>query len=153
VITHYTLFIISNFKREPSGLNICKLKVFSNRLPLVCPYMWWKSFQTSCRAIFIPANFSLQSVRSESFFIHFFISLLYLKPLFPIDKQFSIDAFLDWEGHHWDSCSIYSFRQRSEYQPYYLFSSQITLVGLFFCCLGRVCHFQVWKISPKFKIF
>jgi len=43
------------------------------------------------------------SVRSESFFI----SLLYIKPLFPID-QFSIDSFLDWDGCHWDSYSTRS---------------------------------------------
>jgi len=25
---------------------------------------------------------------------------VFLKLLFPINKQFSIDSFLDWEGHH-----------------------------------------------------
>jgi len=26
---------------------------------------------------------------------------LYIKPLFPISKQFSIDSFLGWEGNNW----------------------------------------------------
>jgi len=33
--------------------------------------------------------------------IHFFNSFLYIKPFVAIKKQFSIDSFLDWEGH-WD---------------------------------------------------
>jgi len=28
-------------------------------------------------------------------------SVVYIKFLFPIDKQYSIDSFLDWEGHYW----------------------------------------------------
>jgi len=42
--------------------------------------------------------------RGQLFFmIRFFISLLFKKPLFPINRQFRIDSyFLDWEGHHWD---------------------------------------------------
>jgi len=31
--------------------------------------------------------------------------LLYIKPLFSINKQFRIDSFLDCEGLHWDFCS------------------------------------------------
>jgi len=29
------------------------------------------------------------------------LSLVYIKLLFPINIQFSIDSFLDWEGHYW----------------------------------------------------
>jgi len=28
-------------------------------------------------------------------------SPVYIKFLFPINKQFGIDSFLDWEGHYW----------------------------------------------------
>jgi len=31
--------------------------------------------------------------------------LLYIKLPFPMNKQFSIDSFLDWEGLHWDFSS------------------------------------------------
>jgi len=33
--------------------------------------------------------------------------LLYIKSPLPINKQFSIDSFLDWEGLHWDFSSVY----------------------------------------------
>jgi len=51
--------------------------------------------------------------------------LLYIKHHFPLNKQFSIDSFLDWEGLHWDFSSMimsppisvpfsaYDFRRRS----------------------------------------
>jgi len=45
---------------------------------------------------------------------HYF---LYIKPPFPINKQFSIASFLDWEGLHWDFCSPPSFRQCSQFLP------------------------------------
>jgi len=46
-------------------------------------------------------RFSLpSSKKSDIFLIRFIISLLNLKLLFPINKQFSIDSFLDCEGHH-----------------------------------------------------
>jgi len=47
--------------------------------------------------------------------IGFFISLLFVKPLFPINKQFSVDAFLDWEGHHWDIRSTGSSHHHSQF--------------------------------------
>jgi len=31
----------------------------------------------------------------------FLDTVLHIKPLFPINKQFSIYSFLGWEGHHW----------------------------------------------------
>jgi len=51
------------------------------------------------------------------FLIRSLLFLLYLKPLFPINKQFSIDSFLDWEGLHWDFCSLPSFLKRSQFPP------------------------------------
>jgi len=41
---------------------------------------------------------SLSEVRSISL-----IRIVYIKLLFPFNKQFSIDSFLDWEGHYWVS--------------------------------------------------
>jgi len=35
--------------------------------------------------------------------------LLYIKPPLPINKQFSIDSFLDWEGLHWDFSSTIAY--------------------------------------------
>jgi len=36
------------------------------------------------------------------------LSLVYIKFVFPINKQFvSIDSFLDWEGHYWVSAHCY----------------------------------------------
>jgi len=32
-------------------------------------------------------------------------TFVYIKHLFPFNKQFSIDSFLDWEGLHWDFSS------------------------------------------------
>jgi len=37
---------------------------------------------------------------------------LYIKPPLPINRQFSIDSFLDWEGLHWD------FSSKFAYPPY-----------------------------------
>jgi len=57
--------------------------------------------------VFIPAVSVLPSSKRSViiFLIHFFYSLLYIKPLVAINKQFRIDSFLHWEGHHWDFCS------------------------------------------------
>jgi len=93
-----------------------------------------KSFQTGCRCL---ASFSLQVVSSPKHAaavrtpVYLFppnilpsskwsdISwsdhldpilplLLYIKPPFPINKQFRIDSFLDWEGLHWDFSSMFT---------------------------------------------
>jgi len=34
--------------------------------------------------------------------------LLYIKLLFPINKQSGIDSFLDWEGLHWDFSATFT---------------------------------------------
>jgi len=49
----------------------------------------------------------------DIFLIHFFTYFFYLKSLVPINKQFSIDSFLDWEDHHWDFCLSPSSLRRS----------------------------------------
>jgi len=75
----------------------------------VFPYPCNLSYSKQAAVVFIPAfTFPDVSVLSSSkmfdiFLIRFFISLLYIKPLFPMNKQFSIDSFLDWKGHHWVS--------------------------------------------------
>jgi len=43
---------------------------------------------------------------------------LYIKPLFPIDKQFSIDSFSWLEGHHYDSRASRSSCHCSQFLPY-----------------------------------
>jgi len=59
-------------------------------------------------AIILPAYFLLPwSMSSESFLD----IILYIKPLLYINKEFSIDSFLDWEGHRWGiSLTTYHFR-------------------------------------------
>jgi len=70
-------------------------------------------FQTGCRNVciptllFLPFQFYLRQIGQIFLLIHFFIALLNVKPLFPI----SIDSFLDWEGHHWVSCSSHHCSQ------------------------------------------
>jgi len=100
--------------------SLFKLKVISNRLP-------WFSFlspfhskftKTGCyfhsRIYFPPIFYPLQEVQ------YFLIrspwsdhldpishSFVYIKHHLPINKQFSIDSFLDWEGLHWDLAYLY----------------------------------------------
>jgi len=85
-----------------------------------------KLFQTGCHCL---ASFSLSVVSSpkqaavvftpalyssqystlfqevQYFLIRSLFYLLYIKHHFPLNKQFSIDSFLDWEGLHWDFSS------------------------------------------------
>jgi len=51
------------------------------------------------------ANFRYLSLRGPINFLD--PSLVYIKFLFPINKQFIIDSFLDWEGHYWVSAPLY----------------------------------------------
>jgi len=57
------------------------------------------------------------SKSSVIFLIQSFLSLLYIKPLFPINKQFNIDSFLEWEGLHWDFFPLPSSPRRSLFMP------------------------------------
>jgi len=61
--------------------------------------------------------FSDPFIYQDIFLIRFFISLLCIKPLVSINKQFSIDSFLDWEGHHCDFCSSCSSRHLPQFSP------------------------------------
>jgi len=83
--------------------------------------MQCKLFQTSCR-IFIPAGWAHPLLRGPIFswcdpsdWSTLFFCIW--RPLFPINKQFSIDSFLDWERLHWDFCSPPSSLQRSQFLP------------------------------------
>jgi len=58
----------------------------------------------------------LSSLRGPTFLDPIPPLLLYIKPIFPLDKQFSIDSFLDWEGLHWD------FSSPPQYPPYVVIS-------------------------------
>jgi len=82
-----------------------------------------KSFQTDCRYLFyfppkvvhfkqaaiigfhshllisIDANFCLTF--SKRFWSFFDRSLVYIKFLYPINKQFNINSIPDWDGHYW----------------------------------------------------
>jgi len=97
--------------------HFCKFKVFSNSLsffPCKC-----KSFQTGsfhCRFTLPTVLVSLSSKRSNIFIDPFLYLLLYSKPLVSnINIQFSIESFLDWEGHHRDSCLSHSSCHRSKF--------------------------------------
>jgi len=77
----------------PQYFSHFKLKVFSKRLP--CFH--------SC--LTFPAGSGYPLPRRQIFLlIHFFISLLYIKPLFPINKQ-------------WDICLTCSSCHRSQFLP------------------------------------
>jgi len=82
--------------------------------------------------VYLPADFSLlSSVRSECFLICFFISLLYIKPLFPINKLLSINSFLDWKGQSRLSCSPHH-----QFPPYaILLQTYLTR----YCWLSKSC--------------
>jgi len=74
-----------------------------------CPHILFLSFQ------FYPL------LRGQLFLlIRFFISLLYIMPLVPINKQFSFDSFFDWESHHWDFSSSHSIGHCSQLLPTHL---------------------------------
>jgi len=63
--------------------------------------------------------------------------LLYIKPPLPINKQFSIDSFLDWEGLHWDFSSMFA------YPPYYVtFSASAPMPDML---IG--IHLEIIKLS------
>jgi len=86
---------------------------FSSRYGIFC-FSSSKPFQTGCHSL---ASFSPSVVSSPKQAAIVFITLVrslplivYLKHLFPINKQFSIDSFLDWEGLHWDFSSMQLFR-------------------------------------------
>jgi len=63
------------------------------------------SLSKQAAVVFIPALLLLPSQPYPLFrgqlilLIRFFISLLYIKPVVSINKQFSIDSFLDREGY------------------------------------------------------
>jgi len=81
-----------------------KLKVFSNRLPLVCLTFHVQVSHSKEAAVFsfLPFQFyplpreQLFSLIRSSLSRNFFDPFLYLPFVY---KQFSIDSFLDWEGH------------------------------------------------------
>jgi len=92
------------------------------------------SFQTSCSCLAsLPRNSKFTKTSCRCFLSRFFYFLpvvnpllrgptfswsnpfdpippllLYVKLLFPINKQFSIDTYLDWEGLHWDFCLMFT---------------------------------------------
>jgi len=95
---------------ERRYFSLLQSSVFSNGLQLVClPFLPYKQVipnslpvKFSSRSYFC-AYFSLpSSIWSESFLD----PDIYIKPLFPVNKQFSIGSFLDWEGHHQDTLLI-----------------------------------------------
>jgi len=108
----------------------CYCSICSNALFFALRYfsLFKLSFQTGCciSLSFLPCNIShskqatlfsilLYFSRCFSFallprgqiflLIRFFIFLLYMKPPVAVNKNFSIDSFLDWEGHHWNTGS------------------------------------------------
>jgi len=101
----FTLFFALQY------FSLFKLKVILNRLPLFSiPFFLSKVSLPGCRCShsrsFIPANILPSSMRSDiSSSYHLDLippSFLYIKHHFPLNKQFSIDSFLNWEGLLWD---------------------------------------------------
>jgi len=93
--THYDIFHFSSCLFKQAAVSFCFLSCNVSH-----------SKQAAATFSF-PLSFSAVSVyplpRSQILLlICFFLSLLYIKPLFPIKKQLSIDSSLNWEGHHWD---------------------------------------------------
>jgi len=78
-------------------------------------------------------------MRSESFLD----TILYIKPLFPINKQFNI-LFLIENGHHWDISLIVHIPPMA-LAPSSLFAHFLRIVlamnFVFFFCKSKMCHF------------
>jgi len=87
---------------------------FSSRYDIFC-FSSSKSFQTGCHCLasLFPSVVSSPKQAAFVFTPHRHFRSLplfsYAKHLFPINKQFSIDSFLDWEGLHWDFSSTRLF--------------------------------------------
>jgi len=65
-------------------------------------------------AVFTPASVISRQYFTLFWEVWYFLDLippllLYIKPPLPINKQFSIDSFLDWEGLHWDFSSTFAY--------------------------------------------
>jgi len=90
--------------------SLSMLKVVSNRLPLFSFLFPFNSkFGKQGAAVFTPAllfpPMFYPLLRGPIFLDPIPPLLLYIKHLFPFNKQFSSDSFLDWGGLHWDFCS------------------------------------------------
>jgi len=91
--------------------SLFKLKVISNRLPLFSfPFSFSViSSPKQAAVVFTPALLCppifYPLPRGSIFLDPIPLSFLYIKHLFPFNKRFSIDSFLDWEGLHWDFSS------------------------------------------------
>jgi len=96
-----------------------------------------QSFQFSC----INTYFLHYSLIDCSLIDPIFISLLYIKPLVAINKQFSINAFLDWGGHHWDFCLSCSSQNR----PSSFFKSYLLSITVF-----HIWNWCIWFLTIRF---
>jgi len=107
--------------------SLIKLKVFSKATtPLVClPCNVTHSKQAALMFSFLPFQFNLFYEVRKFLDLFLYLPLVYINPLFPINKQFSIDSFLDWEGHHWDSRST-----RSSHHPHKFSLSRLVFSSL-----------------------
>jgi len=102
-LRYFSLFKLSLFKQAAVSLSSVPCTVshskqaamFSFRIYFSCCFSLTLVQEVS---YFLWSIFPYQDI----FFIRFFTCLVYIKPFVPINKQFSIDSFLDWEDHHWD---------------------------------------------------
>jgi len=99
--TSYSCSIQLNFTLGYFSL-LQYIKVFSNRLVLVCHFFLQVSHSKQA-AVFCSHFHSLVSGYTFcplQFCQQVFSCRFVLEPLFLINKQFIIDSLLDWEGHH-----------------------------------------------------
>jgi len=91
--------------------SLLEFKVVSNRMTLFIslPSVIVRSPKDAA-TFFTPAAVISRQYFTLFWEVRYFLDpipplLLYIKPPLPINKQFSIDSFLDWEGLHWDFSS------------------------------------------------
>jgi len=91
--------------------SLFKLKVFSNRLPLVC---------LSFHVMKVIAH-RLPCLHSRSFTpfqeVRYFLDPFLHLPFVYVPCTHQFDSFLDWEGYHWDFSSSRSSPHHSQFPP------------------------------------
>jgi len=153
MLTH---FLPRYFLTQPTRIFLTErvIPVFAKKYPLICTTIFF-SFQTqsffkntAISLSFLPCDvmsFPHLLFKLSQFYplprgqILFLISLLYIKPLFPINKQFCIDSYPNWEGRHSTCSLVIAHNIRLP-----LYSSWHTL-------LARVKNWKIWTFQGKFS--
>jgi len=74
-------------------------------------------------------------------------SILYIKPLFPINKQISIDSFLDWEGLHCDFSLTLTYPPYAVPPPFRGLSVRRTILKVLLGFIYLRGPFSIWNYS------